>query len=252
MTTYKQWHDDDLTFNSEMKIYFCECDMNHNLALSEILKLTTDYAVEDYHQRGISWKFLADHNVAILVSRIAFRIHRIPKDEEKITIKTWEEKPQPLQLMRNYQILSESGEKLVSGYGAWLLVNPKERKIMRTKDFTLRPETSRQDGHDCMEPGKIAIPSEMKKIGERVIHYSDIDGNGHTNNSRYADFAIDVLPKEYQQKEFTDFRINFSKEAMLGISLELFASFDDDNNKITVVGKQSENTCFECELFYKK
>src|SRR5574344_816793 len=140
MTTYKQWHDDNFTFNSEQKIYFCECDINHNLNLSEILKLTTDIAVEDYQQRGLSWKFLADHNYGILVSRIAFRIHRIPKADERITVKTWEEKPQPLQLMRNYSIISEDGEKLVSGYGSWLLVNLQERRIMRTRDFTLRPE----------------------------------------------------------------------------------------------------------------
>ena len=60
MMTYKQWHDNDLTFNNEMMIYFCQCDIHSNLILSELLRITTDTAVEDYNQRGLSYDFLRD------------------------------------------------------------------------------------------------------------------------------------------------------------------------------------------------
>lgn len=250
MTTYRQWHDENMTFNTETKLYFCQCDMNHKLNMSEILRLTTNYAVEDYNQRGMSWQFLDEHGVAILVSRSAFRFHRFPKSDELITVSTWEEKAQPLQLMRNYKITSQTGETLVSGYGAWILVNPAAKKIMRTKDFTLRPEPTRFDGHDCMEPGKIVVPEQMQSLAERVIHFSDIDGNGHVNNANYISFVIDALPPEYQQKSFTDLRINYSKEAMLGTDLLLTVAYDTTNKKITVQGKQNSDICFECELYY--
>ena len=45
-------------------------------------------------------------------------------------------------------------------------------------------------------------------------------------------------------------RINYSKEAVPGNVIEIYALVSDDNSKITVVGKQEQNTCYECELYF--
>ena len=91
----------------------------------------------------------------------------------------------------------------------------------------------------------------MTELNQRPICYSDIDGNGHTNNSRYGAFTVDCLPPEYQQKQFTDFRINFSKEAMKGEMLQMYGHADAQSHKVTVTGRQGNDTCFESELFYR-
>jgi medium-chain acyl-[acyl-carrier-protein] hydrolase len=234
-----------------MKLHFCQCDIHSNLNFSELLRLTTDTAVEDYHQRGLSFKFLAENHIVILLSRIAFRFHRIPKVNDIITIRTWEEKPEPLQLTRAYEIKLSDGTSLVSGTGSWLIVDYHSHRIIRPKDFTLRPETDRRERHDCMDAGKIVIPENLVELGQRPICYSDIDANGHMNNSRYGAFAVDCLPESYQQKDFTDFRMNYSKEAKKGEMVHLFGAFDDTSKKITVAGIQNGNTCFESEFYYK-
>jgi medium-chain acyl-[acyl-carrier-protein] hydrolase len=251
MTTFKQWHDDTLKFHNEMKLYFCQCDMNQRINFSELLRLSTDTAVEDYYQRGMSWQFLADHDVGILLSRISFRFHIMPKVNDFITISTTEEEPEPLQLMRTYEITAADGTRLVSGYGSWLIVNPKTRRIIRTKDFTLRAAPNTHEMHNCMEPGKIAVPENMTLLDEREIRYTDIDGNGHMDNSRYGTYVMDSLPETYQQRKFTDFRMNYSKEAKLGEHLNIFGFFDNEAKKITIIGKHNDVACFESELYYK-
>ena len=250
MTTFTQRHDDKGTFYSEMKLQFCQCNMLSNLNLSELLRLTSDTAIEDYYERGISFTFLAEHNYAILLSRVSFRFHKMPKANDRITIATWEEKPEALQLTRAYEIKAEDGTPLVSGSSSWLVVDYTSHRIIRTKDFTLRPEPIRKEAHDCMAPGKIAIPENIAECGSRPICWSDIDANGHMNNSRYGAFAIDCLPEAYQRKTFTDFRMNYSHEAKKGDTITMFAAFDDDAKKITVVGKHEKSTCFESELYY--
>ena len=79
MISFNQYHDEKLAFHKEMKISFSQCDIFQRLKLSELLAITSDAAVEDFYQRGISWKFLAEKDIAILVSRLAFRLHKIPK-----------------------------------------------------------------------------------------------------------------------------------------------------------------------------
>lgn len=255
MENFKQWHEGsetELKFHSQSRVYFAQCDANHKLSFFELLKILSDIAVEDYRQRGMSWQMLAEHNTAILCSRQAFRFHKMPEANQSITINTWEEVPQPLQLMRSYEIVdSETGEKLISGYSAWIIVNLATRRIVRTKDFTLRPDSILKEEHDCLEPSKIIVPQDLELLMERPIWYSDIDGNGHVNNARYGAFVIDSLPEEFQKKEFTDFRINYSKEAVKGSVLKVYGNFDESAKKITIVAKQDDNICFESECHYK-
>ena len=221
-------------------------------SLQGLLKILSDIAVEDYRQRGLSWQMLAEHNTAILCSRQAFRFHKMPEANQSITINTWEEVPQPLQLMRSYEIVdTETGEKLISGFSAWIIVNLATRRIVRTKDFTLRPDSILKEEHDCLEPSKIIVPQDLELLMERPIWYSDIDGNGHVNNARYGAFVIDSLPEEFQKKEFTDFKINYSKEAVKGSVLKVYGNFDESSKKITIVAKQDDNICFESECHYK-
>lgn len=254
MTIFKQYHDGEenaLKFHSQSQIYFCQCDANHNISFFELLRILSDIAVEDYNQRGMSWQMLFEHGYLILVSRQSFHFHKMPKANQKITVHTWEQKSQPLQFVRAYKIVdTETEELLVSGLSNWLLVDATTHRILRLKDFTLRPESILCEKIDCMEPGKILIPQNLKFLVERPVWYSDIDGNGHMNNARYGAFLVDALPKEYQQKSYKDFKINYSKEAIEGKLLQLFGDFDDENKKIVIIGKQQDTTCFEVELYW--
>lgn len=255
MITYNQWHEADgpnIKFFTQNQIYFCQCDQHHKLSLFELLRTVTDAAVEDFNQRVMSYDVLTDNNQGILVSRQAFRFHKMPVGNQKITIKTWEEKPEPLQFVRAYEIFdTETNESLVSGISTWLLVDLSKRRIMRIKDFKLREEPNIQTEHNCLKAEKISIPENMDLFTKRPIWYSDIDGNGHMNNARYGAFVVDSLPAEYQKKEFSDFRINYNKEAVQGETIEIWGNIDDQNKKITIVGKQSDSNCFEAELFWK-
>ncbi len=254
MIEYKQWHDEQngtTTFHTQSKVFFCQCDAQGRLSLFELLRMVSDAAVEDFNLRSMSYKALKENGLAILVSRQSFRFHQMPKTDAMITIHTWEEKSLPLQFVRSYEITdTNTGEKLVSGISNWLLVNLNNRRIMKIKDFTMRPEPTLATEHDCLEPSKIVVPEDSKFLLERPIWYSDMDSNGHMNNARYGAYVIDCLPSDFQKKNFTDFRINYSKEAVAGQMLSLYGKFDLENRKITITGKQTDETCFEAELYY--
>jgi len=251
MTTFNQWYEDgEKIFHSDEYIYFSSCGVNGNIHLAEFLKLLSDAAVEDYNQRGMSREFLKEKGFAILVSRCAFRFHRIPKENEKVSITTWEETPEALQLIRGYEIRNEEGELLVSGDSSWLLMDINARRLLPTAKFTLREPSRINREKDCMKPGKIKLPEDAVEIDTHVIKYSDLDANGHTNNGRYGCFIEDALPPEYHQKKWTDFRLNYCKEAMLGQTLKIFAKIDDENKKIIMAGKTETETSFEAELYW--
>lgn len=249
LINFSQYHDSENTFHRKLKLFFCQCDEFHNLSLSSLQSITTDTAVEDYNMRNMSWDFLQQKGVGILLSRVSFHINKIPKANDIINVSTWEEKPEMLQLMRRYELTSETGESLVSGVSTWLVVDINTRKIMRTKDFTLRVPPEKVTECSALKCAKISLPDDMSLVEERVIRYTDIDGNGHMNNARYGSYIMDALPEEYQNRLLQDVRINFSHEACKNSKIQIFSKIQENN--ILVAAKQDGNTCFESELIFK-
>ena len=142
------------------------------------------------------------------------------------------------------------GTPLVTGISSWLLVDPAAHRIIPTKQFDLRKPVETQKTHDCLKYGKIAVPEQLDACYERTILYSDIDGNGHVNNARYGAFMADAIPESLRGAAFTDFRLNYAKEAKLGETLRVFRHIDEGAKKMTVVGRTDGGTSFESELFW--
>ncbi|MCR4821976.1 MAG: acyl-[acyl-carrier-protein] thioesterase [Treponema sp.] len=251
MITQKQWYDDDgITFHSEHKVQFSQSAANKKISFYEILKVTSDMAVEDYAQRNMDRDTLTANGYACLVSRVAFRFHRMPKENENYVFTTYEEKAEALQLVRAYEFTSPDGQPLITGLSSWLLVDPEAHRIIPTKKFTLRPPIESQKEHDCLKYGKIQIPEDLEKWDERIIKYSDIDGNNHVNNARYGAYVADSIPESLRDMAFTDFRLNYAKEAKLGQKLEIFGKINEEEKKLTLVGKTEEGLSFESELYW--
>ena len=248
MLHFKQWHEDTI-FYREMQPYFGQCDRFQRLNLAELLLATSDSAVEDYYQRGMGYQVLKDNNFAILVSRVSLRIHSHPKANQPFRVKTWEEAPAGLQLTRRYELFDMNDKHLLSGSSTWVLVNLKNRRIMRPSDFTLREAPTFTTEFCGLPCGKITAKENMTVVDERTIHFSDIDANGHMSNARYGAYIMDCLPLEFQQKDIKDFRINYAHEAKEGDRLQLLADFSNPE-LVHVSGITAEGTCFESELYY--
>lgn len=254
---FRQWTADDLTFNLQTKLTFAQCDKNSKLAWSELLRLTSDIAVEDFNMRGLPWQFLVEKGIIFVVSRSSYHIKKMPGAEDEITLSTWEEKATGPFFTRRYQIKNTAnGEILITGFSLFTLIDFKSRKIVPEKDFDLRPRPEKSTDFDGIMPGRIKEIDGMKKIGSHTVSYSDMDSNGHANNSKYMNFVLDALPEKFQQAVFKDLRINYSKEALYGTTIELFSDLENvdaaqnaADKKIRVIGKCQGQICFECELY---
>ncbi len=250
MKEYKQWHSDNNVFNAETKVYFGQSDADQAMHLHHLLLLTSQLAVEDYDVRGLGFEVLLKNGFGLLLSRLSFKINRLPKDNEEILVRTWEEPPKGLQLSRRFEISAAStGERLMAADSLWLVVSPESRRILKPSQFTLRPAPTYSEPFDGVAPGKFSIPDNAAFLAERTIYASDLDANGHANNSRYAAFALDHIPAEYRKKAFTGFRINYSKEAKLGDTIKIFGAFDDQQQKFWISARhESGETCFDAEF----
>ncbi len=251
MREYKQWFSsDENAFCSEAYVYFSDCGADGRMSLNELLRVTSDIATEDFTQRGLSREYLNKNDFGVLVSRSSFKFHRMPLENERYLLITKEEKPEPFQLVRSYEFTNENGESLISGISTWIVVCLSKRKIVPTSFFNLRKAPELSFSHDCAKPARLSLPKDMILLDRRMVHYSDLDGYGHTNNSKYGNFIIDSLPVKYCGIQYTDFKINYSKEVRLGDKLDIYGAFDDEAKRIVVVGRCEGRISFEAEIHY--
>ena len=249
---FARWYDDDgFTFHVETRVPFTQCGPDGKMTLFDFLRLTTDLSTEDIRLRGTSMGFLAKQNIARVVARSSFRFHRMPVIDEKIEVITVEDKADSFQFNRQYQVLDSDKNRLISGTSKCMITAFDTRKILPSNTIEafrkLNPNSLPKP--DCLPCGKILEPENMEKIGEQTIRRSNLDGNNHTDNAFYAAFITSFLPDEYATKPLIDFRINYSKEALYGETLELFMAKSAEN-RLVVTGKKQDGISFVSELTF--
>lgn len=258
METFKNYlTDDKIGFCGETKVLFGQCGSNKRMHLTELMEYCADFIIEMYAQNGQDRQFMNDNGYVQMVSRASIHINRLPAENEVMTVKVREEKPEGFQLMRYYEFLTPSGEMLIQGKSLWVIVEPETRGIVSPGKFEYLLKSDVQTEFE-KKPGKIKVPENLQFLGDQKILLSHLDPNGHLTNAKYINFAIDFLPDSYQEKEITDFRLNFCKEIKKNEIMHVYGAFDDENKKIVVVGKRDthdENnkteSSFECEIFYR-
>ena len=159
------------------------------------------------------------------VTKVKYRLYGQLLPDTDYRLVTYPRPRRGMLYQRDYQIFDSEGNHLADGISQWCIMDFTSRKIVRTtKDFEgefytvpILPE-----GFERFRPGALT------PAGTYVITESDLDGNNHTNNCRYADMVELALPNGTG----ADFSITFAKETRLGDTVALFTSPAADGRTI--------------------
>jgi acyl-ACP thioesterase len=147
---------------------------------------------------------------------------RYPRIGEKITLHTFP-MPNRICFFPRYYIFTDAHGEMVGKAGTlWLLLDTQTRRMLPPGDIAkLIP-----DNRDLTVP--MNLPATVGNLqGEEFVSnytpvYTDLDVNGHVNNTRYTEWAMDCLPDELTfQHTMREIEINFNREARPGETVEL-------------------------------
>lgn len=141
-------NEDGTEIYGETKILFGQCGSNKRIHLAQLMEYCADYAVELYAQRGFDRQKMNDMGFVLMVSRSSIHIDRMPSENEVMTVKVREEKPEGFQLMRHYEFVSDKGEQLMEGKSLWVIVEPKTRAVVSPSKF------------ECLSKSEVQTPFE--------------------------------------------------------------------------------------------
>ena len=142
---------------------------------------------------GCGREELVKKNIVWVLSRSELHMDRYPSVSEKITVHTF---PTPTRIcfFPRYYIFTDTRGEMVGKAGTlWLLLDLNTRRMLPPGDIgKLIP-----DNKDLSVP--MNLPATVGNLqGEEFVTtchpvYTDIDVNGHVNNTRYADWLCNTL-----------------------------------------------------------
>lgn len=183
--------------------------------------------------------------VAWILTRIRVDILRSPDWDEEITIETWPLEPSKVEFDRDYLVKDKNGQVIVKAVSKWVIMDIKERKLKRTEVIGIHYPEKITERAIAGRLGKLKDFGKLTKAYDKVIGYSDIDFNGHLNNSKYVDYILDCFPvDDHVNHTIKSIDLNFTHEALPGDTITLSKDTSAINeNRIYIEGKnQTDHT----------
>ncbi len=233
-----------IEYKEKVNLRVNDFDCNDNILVSSILELFQDVAGKHATKLGVGYNDLLKKNRAWMIVRTKIEIVKQPKQEETVTIRTW---PLPLGKIdanRCYEMVNENNEVLVRGISKWVNVDISLRRVVRLDiDYGIGEFDHDHNLLDNFE--KIKEIEECDNSIKVIPSYLDLDHNGHVNNSKYVNFAMNSI-KELQNKKIKFCQIEYIKELKKDEEFDLYYIVYSD--EVFIVGKVGTNTHFKLKF----
>lgn len=193
---------------------------NNTIRPSAVLRYMQETANTQLFEEKPSYAELLAMGYAFVLSRVHVKIYSSFCAYETITAESWALPESGASFDRCYRLL-RGNEVLAEAYAVWALLNRHTHSLCRTGELPLHYST---DTPLAISP-RLRLPKvSLAQVGEHDVRYSEIDCNGHMNNTNYPDMLCDYLP-EIDSSVVTEFFIHYLSEAKLGDHLTVFHGF---------------------------
>ena len=231
-------------FCEESSVRFAGIDRSDTLSIASIFDIFQEAAISHAEILGVGREAMKQSGHVWILSRLSVFMKSRPKYGEKIITRTWPRSTNKLFAIRDYDIHLKgdisgseddplSDKAIVRGRSAWLIVDIEKRRPLRPQiaadSLPVNENMNALPGENPLgndpPPSLQARDFSAAEPSLRRSLYSDIDYNGHVNNTRYIQWIQDILKPEVLEKA-GEIRldINYLAEILYGETISLFLS----------------------------
>ena len=225
-------------------------DVDHNceIRFSNLTRYMQTVATDHADKLKIGRGDLMKERHVWVIIRTQLQINQLPKLDEEFYISTHPGKTKMFLYPRYFQVFDKKHKLLVSASSTWVIINYDTRKVV-TAPLSEKTLSEEHSDLDIELPEKVVGEANILKE-TRKAKYSEVDMNGHINNTRYLDYVLDLHDTKFHSEyRVASILINFDKEVMEGDVMELFTN--DSLNEI-VHGIVNGESKFSAKVEYVK
>lgn len=199
-------------------------DRYGRMKTSMLLFLAQEVAGKHCNLLSVDHDTLAARRMFWAVTRHRVQISRLPVRGETIRIETWPMPTTRVAYPRSVIAYDQNGRECFRAISLWVLMDLDKRSmILPGKSGISVIGTLR--GLELDTPNGL-VAKELRSHLSRTVCFTDLDRNGHMNNTRYLDWISDLLPSRFhenhQPREMT---VCYLSEAREGQTLDVSWDF---------------------------
>ena len=192
-------------------------DRYGRLKPSMILYFVQEVAGRHFDVISMDYDALAKKGMIWAIIRQKVLITRLPRRGETIRVETWPMPTTRVAYPRSVVAYDEAGNECFRSISIWVLMDINSRNmILPGKSGISVLGTLR--GNELAAPGSL-VPKDLHSSRQRPVCFTDLDRNGHMNNTKYMDWIDDLLPspfhREHMVKEFTVCYLSETREGQV-------------------------------------
>ncbi len=235
-------------FIKKTVVTYDQCGQN-GMTSGALARLLEETASDDMDSRGLGIKDMKKRGLLwILISR-EVRTSGLPEEGTELEICTWMSGKKHGLYPRYFLIKDKEGNTVTETSDMWGLMDPDSRKLDLRTELDTNDEEEQCTDLKMTPAWRVKFP-ELKEKVIKIITGSEIDGNGHVNNSIYLDWAEEILEERALKGNDLDHMwIVYEKELLEGEIADI--EFTKDENTFYMKGSVEDETAFSLKLEYK-
>lgn len=187
---------------------------------SAILFFAQEAAGGHCMELALDWDTLAKQNLFWAVIRHRVQISRLPVAGETITVETWPMPTTRSAFPRATVAYDSQGNEVFRTVSLWVLMDTVSRAMVLPGKSGI-DLTGTLRGSELAPPSSI-LPKTLENTVTRRVGYTELDRNGHMNNTRYMDWIDDLLPSQFHGSHpVQEFTVCYLSEATEGQEIDL-------------------------------
>ena len=227
-------------FTQEYEVTDIAVDCYGRMKPSMILFLAQEVAGRHCNLLSVDYDTLAAKRMFWAVTRHRVQITRMPLRGETIRIETWPMPTTRVAYPRSVIAYDAQGNECFRAISLWVLMDLDKRSmILPGKSGISVVGTLR--GLELDTPNGL-VAKDLRCHQHRSVCFTDLDRNGHMNNTKYLDWISDLLPSQFhenhQPREMT---VCYFSESREGQSLQLSWDFPEDGCLLVDAHRQQDD-----------
>lgn len=217
-------------FTKEYEVHYYEADHKKRALETSIINYFTDTNLNLANICEVPLEKLHQSNLTLMLQKYDVEFLKPVYQGEKLRVTASVEGVKGPCFYRNGMAEDSLGNTVVKGRGLVYLVNTESRRPTEVPKEIY-------EAYGIERPSEEDFPFQHIKAIEREdyskefeVRYSDIDINGHVNNSKYITWALETLPfKHYDRYRMERIRIVYLKETFYGE--KIYSKIQIDNSE---------------------
>ncbi len=233
-------------YSFKSKVRYSEVDDKGYITLGSILDYFQDCSSFQSDYLGIGMDYLMSHKRGWVLVYWDVRVDRYVKCGEDIEIFTWPHELKGCFGYRNFCIKDAGGRMCAYADSLWVYMDLDNLRPLRAEPV-IKEKYITSPRIDMEDKGrKVKAPDDLEIRQPFRVRKSDIDTNGHVNNSQYVKIAAEYVP---EGKSVSSVRVEYREATYLGQTFEAKTKITDDRLFVVLEnGDEEISAIVEMEL----